>query len=368
MLNKYMIKNWLNKLRPAESPPLTPDSAAESGAEMVSCASQPMNLQTAVSAIMERIEAVSASLNGRPLVVLIGENHELPAHKILQTLLLQKLHARKTQGLACGMEVAGNTPARVIERIVENATLSPEEKYRLNTDDPSGQDALSAYLAYINPTPAPVSRHTHLEFCRSAGIPTRFTDAAETISEDLDSKDPVTGKIMKDNPPGWRDSVRGHEGTGSYDFKIRNLVMAHEAQKHLQQVGAQLYIQQSGVAHTLGSKPHKSAYQDSLHARFKEAGVDTLSVLLTSRMFNLGDIPSEASSHLSECIVVTNIDEKTVGKYDGDEAEYIRALAIKSQAHFDIFDYKADPQTRVNLQDHVDSRAQQRIKSLRTPR
>ncbi|QQG37194.1 MAG: hypothetical protein HYS17_05380 [Micavibrio aeruginosavorus] len=362
-----IIKNWLKKLCSAEILPFTLDDAAQNGAEIISCTSQPMNLRPAVAAIVERIEKVSASLNERPLVVLVGENHELPSHKILQTLLLQKLNTRRPRGLAYGMEIAGTTPARVIETIETGARLTPEEKYRLNTDDPSGQTALITYLAYINPASAPVARHTQLDFCRRAEIPTRFTDAAETASEDLDAKDPITGQIMKDNPPGWRDSTQGQEGTSAYDFKIRNLVMTHEAQKHLQQTGAQLYIQQAGVAHILGSKPHKSGCQDSLHARFKDAGFDTLSVIMTSKPFDLGDLPAEARRHMSECVVVTGLDEKTVKGYDGDEAEYIKALSGRSQAHLDIFDYKADPGRREALQEQIDRHARQWVKSLRTP-
>lgn len=362
MLNMKMIRNWLNKLRPAAPLPLTPTQATQSGAEVVSCAANSMDLQPALSAIMQRIENVSASLNGRPLVVLIGENHELPAHKILQTLLLTKLHGQRPDKIACGMEISGNKLGQIVS-CIENKNLTSAEKREISTQDPSGQMALSAYLAYINPLSAPVARHTQLAFCRSSKIPTRFTDAADNSAEDLDSEDPVTGAIMKAHPPGWRDNDKGTEGTGAYDLKIRNLVMTAEAQKHIQETGAQLYIQQAGVAHILGSKIHKAAYKDSLQARFKQAGFDTLSVIVTSKDFDLKDIPAfELPTDLSDCLFIGNIDEKRVRGYDGDEGEYIKALLKRSQADLQIFDYNTEPKTRNELQEYVDTQARHWIK------
>lgn len=362
-----MIKDWLKKLRPAEPPPLTPAIAAQAGAQIVSCAPNPMDLQPALTAIMQRIKDVSASLNGRPLVVLVGENHEMPSHKILQTLLLKKLRESHPDNMACGVEVPGNKLGEIVSS-VGGDNLTAAEKRQLNTEDPSGQKAIGAYLAYINPLSAPVARHTQLDFCRSAHIPTRFTDAAETAAQDLDASDPLTGKIMKAHPPGWRDNATGSEGTGAYDLKIRNLVMTAEAQEHLKQVGAGLYVQQAGVAHILGSKIHKSGYSDSLQARFRQAGFDTLSILITSKEFDLKDIPVlDLPADLSRCLIIKDTDGKTVKGYHGDESEYIKALLKKSQADLKIFDYRSQPEAREELQDHVDSHAGRWIKSLRAP-
>lgn len=326
--------------------------------------SDPCDLRPAVDGLMSRIENVSKSLReGQPLVILMGEQHNLPSHIMLQHLLLDRLRKSAASRVAVGFEEPRNLPDVILNKGFDiNTRHVPPGA--LMAADRDGYKSLSAALALWNPDDAPLSVLSLFDFCRQ-NFSSRFNDAAKVCGPSgfinrIDKKDPATSAVMTRlgmdcggilspiSPPG---------------LKLRNIMMAESAMTHIRESGARLYIQRCGRTHIFGDIKGGHHYQDSLTALFADAGAAVLPVFVDIPKFDAEQTLQTAfkAPETRHTMIVKNLCDKEFmdTKSDG-EAGFINELARHSGADIKIFNDRAE---RESLQYSVYRSAQEWVKS-----
>lgn len=316
--------------------------ARADGAQTVSCAADPCDLRPAVTAIMDRIDQAARSLRGKqPIVVIIGETHSMPAHRMLQAQLLERL-AKGPHKIAAGFELPHNTLGAVAnERF--HGYLTGAEKAALGRKDADGQRALMSYLAFGGQKSlAPASFLTLLHFCYQNSIKTRFTDAARAGGV-LDSDDPVTGRIIAYNTPEILQLVPWYKirTISQKGIDLRNQTMAHLAMTYAQRQGADVFIQHAGVEHLFGHSILGGKYENSLTAQFNKAGAHVISVLFAGAGYRIDQIPYEAQINaMKRTLIITDVNNQVFTEETPGENAFLEKISRHSGSQIKIFDPK----------------------------
>lgn len=277
-----------------------------SGGDVVPLHQNPYDLRPAVTAIVERIEKVRASLNGKPLIVLMGESHEIAAHSVLTTLTLRALHRQNPSKIAFGVELPYDV---IIADLLYNNRHTPEEAAGLMMSDYDGQLNLRTYLDYIASDMATLSHRMTLEFCQSKEISTCFADAAMSKDDDnyIDLQDPYNIDVFQKKIENLNtDRVNARSPMG---VALRNIIMQERLTTHLRYSGADTMIVSCGAAHVWGDG-RNDEYEHSLAAFFHEAGTPCLSVLPIGRIIPPEIIPDDAATSFADSVIITGLIEK----------------------------------------------------------
>ena len=148
---------------------ITLNRAEKAGAEIISAYDAPCDLRRPGNALLARIERVSASLKkDKPLVVIMGENHSAPAHKLLQAYVVKGLLQRQHK-VAVSFEVPHNYLGYLLEKNTP-LSITPQEKNRLEQIDKTGQRSLVTSIAFGTEPYGPLSSRAILKSCPSSSI------------------------------------------------------------------------------------------------------------------------------------------------------------------------------------------------------
>lgn len=307
----------------------------------------PFDLRPQVRQITDAIHQThrqTQSSADKPLVVLVGEYHDMPSHKIVQLMLLKSLlSSAGPSALAVGLEHSHNF-LEFMMRHRMNIDVPPVVHGKVSAADRTGQRTLESALAYADPVMAPVSTHTFFDFCLSQNIRTRFHDAAMSEALDyLDVTDRATESLVQKNSSG--PFPRKIDPLQVEGVKLRNIMIADRAVAHIRETRAPIYVQICGMLHLLGDSRWGMDYRDSLTARFEAAGMHVMPVILHpgAKDRSLATFPAAAAAALTRSLHIHalprhRISMDTLDILSLQEVSLVRSMRRESSAAFDVFD------------------------------
>lgn len=282
----------------------------------VSCADAPSDIRPALDALTAEIARRSAQ--GR-LVVLMGEDHTVPTHKILRQGLMARLLKAATP-FAYGMERAHDMLAYLVEKKFSQSVPN-DLREQFTAADHNGHRLARTFRAALTPEHTPLTGKNLLAFCLESGISIRANDAAKIN---------IDHKWYLDLPPGQNIPVESREGVA-----LRNRMIVERALMHMKESAAQAYVQDCGMGHLLGHQSDKGIwpYAESLSAMFAQAGVDVLPVYTADFCYMPDKLPAEGAAMLASKGLV--IDELNTRRFlTGMSAPYMEMqLMAEISAH-----------------------------------
>lgn len=318
-------------------PPITESDVKR----VVSCSDTPMNLRPAAEAVVE--EALALLPQGKPVVLLMGEDHSKPSTCFMLPAVLHHLStALSSHGdandngpptIAVGFELDHDLLGKIINADC-GIHLSPQEMKTVATMDRNGHRAIFGFLAFVKTRDSPVTMATTLSACRESNLSVRFNDLASTNSNIfvelpiLDRNDLRTASYI--NRSTAQNAREVLYSTCEPGISLRNKAIVDEAMAHIRDTGARLYIQHCGNAHPLGFRG-KHGHKNSLAPLFLEAGASVLSVL-TSTAPNISWVPPNAHPLAQNSIFITHMPNDLLNR----ESSFIEELARKSGITFGI--------------------------------
>ena len=269
----------------------------------------PFDLRPAVTSIIDRIEKVRKHLNGRPMVVLMGEDHYVSSHVLLQYLTLTYLKRQNITNISMGVEIPSNMPKFSLSQKGNN----DEEIENILNQDETGEISLSEILGAQNIFgAAPISQQSLLRYCLDKSIATCFADAAvlEQDSDILDLEDSrnksmIQAHMLQDMP--------SHNSLEPEGVIFRNLFMFDRIKTHMAEVGAKLTILKVGAAHIWGSGD-KFKFKGSLAQLFGAANIPFITVLPFGNSFSIEEVPPEAQKYFWQTIAVDRYERRAFHK------------------------------------------------------
>lgn len=282
----------------------------------VDCTSNPHNIDPAVETIVAAIEhgQKEAAKTGKPLVVLMGENHSAPTHHLIQMAVIGEL-LKKGIDIRIGDEQDSASLLRFVhdKRIIPlstgfarhvNAVFSDRDlSYRLLSAQSNRYmfARLSHFVKYslFNQLPVEVDRNDYPRQSMANGL--YFLDHAfyyydkDFAAYDLHRQ---VIKLLKDNGYSQQD-LDNLSATERNGMKIRNLHMVSKIIEKTQAHKPAVYIQLTGSAHVLGDENYP--YSESLDGFLsKEYGFHVLPVSYTERTTEIAKKKNNPTCHLSD--------------------------------------------------------------------
>ncbi|PJB73495.1 MAG: hypothetical protein CO093_00625 [Alphaproteobacteria bacterium CG_4_9_14_3_um_filter_47_13] len=321
----------------------------------LNCTAHPHDLRPSVDITLKAIDDRLAELpEDKVLVVLIGEIHSFPAHRVYQQLLASRLLARG-ENFAMAMELPHNSWSITTERIMNvkdsNKRLPPDLYYNCGQYDTDGHGALSAFLAWESTSLSPVSKENLIAFCYHNNIKTVFNDAA-FINGALDLRDSFTMEAITDYDCDVKDIGKDCEKS----VAIRNLVMAKHGLDYASKKGVRVLLQSAGLFHIFGLMTANSdymveenSYKDSLCPAYRRAGAEVLPVFTTlpSHKCGINRIPEESYPELQKSVILEGINERSynmrkrshrLSRLWGGEKSFVRKLQKTSGRELEFHD------------------------------
>lgn len=276
----------------------------------------------AVETILARRRALDArGENDKPLVVLSGEIHSMPAHYVHHMMVLKQLKtAEPSLALAC--EYEHNHLCETFHRQT-GQRASAELAENMRAQDNKGALTVKARLAWSRNLWADHSHATFSHFLLQQKIPVFFTDAS-VEGGSLNAADPSTAESMHacfGKAAGYLHPCSRH------GQKIRNHHMAGRIVHYAAERQPRIIVQQCGIAHIAGDAADKWPASESLSSGIKAAGFPVLAEFLLSADFHKQSIPGDHELGEQEIIFVEGLSQKEA-MYD----EYARRPASRPYA------------------------------------
>lgn len=328
----------------------------------INCSANPYDLRPATDLIVDTIhERLTEMPEDKPLVVLMGEEHNTPTHHALQKMVISRLFSGKQHFTFASEHPHNFSASRLTIGNIKTSDFPTDILNQWNLLDNEGQDNLCTYLAnsYIG-LYSPVSCKNLYAFCYHNKITSVFNDAAYY----KDKKDPKNRKnnlyLDLNNPMTMiakkvygtkkqKINVTSREG-----MAIRNIAMAFMALSHAEANHSPLVIQKTGLAHVFGDvsfnnkgeKIHCFPYQESLYATYKRTGAEVLAVFPTVKKhrYGINHLPENAYNELSRSIVIDGISDKgfrfhkLLSYFRHREKSFIKKLQKESGGELEFFD------------------------------
>ena len=249
----------------------------------VSCAADPDDLRPVLDILAA--EMVARTARG-PLVVLMGEDHTVPAHKVMRQGLMSRL-LKTTSSFAYGMERAYDLLPHLLEKKFD-LVLDADQRAQLIGDDYNGHRLARAFRATLTPEHSPFTSKNLLAFCLYNNVSIRANDAAKIR---------VDNKWVLDLPDHQNIPVESLEGVA-----LRNSVIVERALTHMHESGVHIYVQDCGMGHVLGHQSTQGIWphSESLSALFLQAGVDVLPVYTADFVYAPDKLPEGAAALLRD--------------------------------------------------------------------
>lgn len=240
----------------------------------------------AVSHILKRRAAMDRKgERDAPLVVLAGEDHTVPAYRLLFLKMLDALHSREDI-LVC-QEIETRLVHDVYaDHIKARVEIIPE----LSARDHRGALSLKSHMSCIELHGGHHTQHILNNAILRNDIPVMFNDAAfrtQGAHEYIDDKDPDTRASMQACLNG-RTLPRLHLNTQA-SMHLRNHHMVTQALQSFSKHSPRIMIQQCGARHIGGDYDFCSPVQ-SLGALWAKNGT------ATTALINHGIIPADTPS------------------------------------------------------------------------
>ncbi|OFW96448.1 MAG: hypothetical protein A3J37_07075 [Alphaproteobacteria bacterium RIFCSPHIGHO2_12_FULL_45_9] len=287
------------------------------------------DLSPAINAILDRVEKVRSHLNGRPLVVLMGEDHRISSHIILQLLTLSKLHRKYKRDVGFSAEL----PYNVAIPLWMQRGHSIEEAKIILSGDSDGQLSLKEILNRELSIDAIQSHGALWNHCLTKGISTCFADAAEHPKNGswIDWEDE---KVREAASIGHLNGISHLNATTSVGVDVRNIFMSKQVASHMKCSGIQVMVMGVGAAHIFGLQ-EKYEFEGSLARHFERANIPFIAIMPFGRALSIHQIPTEASRFFGHTIGIVGMDETSfpmekIGGTLKEEADYISAIIQSS--------------------------------------
>ncbi len=260
----------------------------------------------AVDSILVRREKLdSQGLYDTPLVVLAGELHAMPAHKLHHMKVLKGL-ADSGEKTVLGYEEGHNNISQIFFD-EQNRWHGPVTAQNLQARHWQKMLTLQSGDGFWRSNYADHSRNILLHSLRRNNkIAVRFTDAA-TQKSYIDLDDPATAYSMHASLKRLSDNniyARSRDGVNGRNQHMSRLNVGF-AKAHK----ARFAVQHSGNAHIVGCEGiYPAGY--SLSAYFKAHGLPVVAMPIFSRLFNETHIPVDHGLHENELLFRTGVPEK----------------------------------------------------------
>lgn len=270
---------------------------------------------------MDRIhQAVQGNTSGKPVVVIMGEEHPKPAHRLLQQAIL---HLSQESGLkpVYHFEHEHNLLERVL-RTKANFELSNQQLSELKLKDVSGHLLLRAIKTHEPMQYSPRAADNIFGFCIDNGISVSFTDAAKkTIYIDSDERFlNLRDRATQNFAAGFLERSLSEDeeisvASSPEGMAIRNNMMCQNSLKSAADTKLDIIIHHCGTHHAVGDARYGFSYEDSLAKRFRDKGCPVLVVYPDTNNMS-ENIPAEAGQQLVNTLLIKDLPNQSFAKND----------------------------------------------------
>ncbi len=269
-----------------------------------------------------------------PLVVIAGESHSIPAHKIHHLAVVDGLSKREPTAFA--FEMPHNiVSAQYAES--EGKDPSPAASAWLKEHDKAGELSLKTALGFYGSESSEHARVTLFKYLLSHAVPTRLTDAVPTGFL-LDLDDPSTAASL----PAEFNRVAKYIAIQPDGVRIRNHHMAKLAAELARESHARILVHQCGIAHGAGDRQLDFAGGHSLAAYFSALNLPVLLTPIEHKSWTADDIPAGHGLAAKDIYIVTGLpeaearplsapetlrgDPRPALAWQDDEADYVNGI------------------------------------------
>lgn len=295
-------------------------------AHYINCSANPYDLRPVANIIVGAAAQMRAALpDDVPLVILIGETHNMSAHLELQHLVAATLHDRGTV-FAQAMERPSNALAHMMTEAMGLDVSHGDGYYdTLIPFDPRGTASLAASIVCMRPEWAPVAEKNFNAFLYRNDIPTIFNDAARDFSLNETMLD-ITDQLVQAGALIYaRDDEYVSDAVSTSGMAVRNWVMAKRGLAFMEDHRINVMVQNIGAHHLFGCRNDGYGYTESLSALYKKNGAAVLPVFLASNdpAGGIGIIPDAGRADLAHGVLIEGMagDIFCASDYAGDDRD-----------------------------------------------
>lgn len=227
---------------------------------------------------------------GKPLVIVIGENHDIPAQHMCQIIALDVMSNYRARALAAGQPApdlifAYEQPYNLYQKLARDGLKLrvPNTLYYRDNLDPDGHRAMSVMLSKNLHDRIPLSFQHVFKAAIQQQIPVLFNDAAREYDwigrvkiNENDTLFPTITKSLKDD---FAASDRDLSPTSPYGMAYRDFSMSQRVMRKITQFKDTtptdpklITLQHCGLCHIFGHRLDKTNLQHTLAARYRDAG------------------------------------------------------------------------------------------------
>ncbi len=327
---------WLKDrfLHSVDPETLRPSSVYRSGAGFsrwhIQC-KNPYDLGPPADIILRAIQETRADMEAtgdtRPLVILMGETHSMPAHVGLQEAVMSRMQQQKLD-FSLRIELPHDF---LTKKLAGNRSRVSYEQY-----DPEGRARLSCFATKFIHDYAPATSISNITFCLQHKITTIFNDAARNQDDSIDFDDDLTCKAANDLHISTETSICE---ASTNQMAIRNKVMASWP------LEKDTILQKTGTLHIFGHNKNLP-FTQSLTSTYEQAGARILPIFITTKYMSAGinSLPRDAYHRLPGCVLVDGLAEERFYSescaakngfphQEGAEARFITNKLHDSTAH-----------------------------------
>lgn len=358
--NTDAIRDWVAKREAF----LTPHFG-----RVVDLSASPYDLRPAIDGIVAQvIDAMEAATPDQPVVLVMGESHNVAIQKLMQQGVMKRLHQMGIP-FAFGYEHSHALPQIVLKDSLPWLTeMRMKRPYCRSLKQYFQRDPLKLAMA-LWPRPYAVeSRDQVFAFCLKYKIATSFNDAARNRSNsylDLTDKETRRTALL------WLGEDKQSISLLSPDSTtIRNIKTIGYTYRHIKRlrrsvfknVRNPLYIHHCGFNHVLGRakfdrdqvKAVTLRYEFSLSGLFARTGALTIPLIIENRdekyLSGIATIPDQAFPMLKQGILIEGLDNtyfetnmvtklsQQTGHPELLERQYIARVAAASGDAIEVFD------------------------------
>ncbi|HEY8190664.1 MAG TPA: hypothetical protein VIF12_08255 [Micavibrio sp.] len=221
--------------------------------------------------------------DGRPLYVLLGEEHATSAHYLASMRIMQTVMDRGHR-IACAIEWPYNHMSVIFNQKAQSLTpakVNQSLRYlrAVACDHPVHLQSMTGHWNFVD---AEVANTLRARFLLDRNISARYNDAAQWDGASLwiNHYDPVFQAIIGHGEQN-HSPIHSTERTGIY---LRNIIMRNLAMEHAAMVRPEVYFQICGATHVAGNIKNRHPFEESLIPLFSAAGQHVRAVTFFSAL------------------------------------------------------------------------------------
>ncbi len=291
---------------------------------LVDCQDNPFDLSPAVNAIMKAENWLLERMpDDQPLVIIMGEIHEMASHVALQQAVL-KAHLEQLQ----------DKPQRTFSFGAESPKTENNDDFVSEFDMSCRKNNEDANLANIHLYNF-LSRHK-ISFSNN-DIPYFWTERGLVI--DTDESEFAQYIVKKYAPAEMQDRAIYRQSDyrdSSLGIALSNRAIVENALVHLERSQSKIYIQKTGLSHVFGEGCCCHKFEDSLVNRFEEAGCTVLPVFPALPDFSWEtNIPEEAIPRSIQSVTTCFMDSSMFKNLQPERKNiWERMFGTKEEQHY----------------------------------